>query len=223
MIKHSENQPQQTYEVKKHQKPRYKKDALVPVDFGKESRKDPKYKTELCMTFANSGFCAYGNKCRFAHGKEDLFFKEVTHPKYRKSDCLTFHTTGACTYGTRCHFRHLPKPHLSQVNRSYYSWQLATVGESLQMNSRRLPIFQSCTKRNHLDFLKLNSIPLSSHWECNSLTSTASLCSGSNAASLTLSPIRQMPFNNIDNGGKNMQMLWNILCNKGLVGQQLEF
>jgi hypothetical protein len=30
---------------------------------------DPTYKTELCITFISTGFCIYGNRCRFAHGK----------------------------------------------------------------------------------------------------------------------------------------------------------
>lgn len=28
-----------------------------------------KYKTELCRTFEEKGACPYGQKCRFAHGK----------------------------------------------------------------------------------------------------------------------------------------------------------
>lgn len=27
-----------------------------------------KYKTELCKTFSEKGYCPYGRKCRFAHG-----------------------------------------------------------------------------------------------------------------------------------------------------------
>lgn len=31
-----------------------------------------KHKTELCNTFSELGYCNYGDKCRFAHGKEEL-------------------------------------------------------------------------------------------------------------------------------------------------------
>ncbi|KNA12071.1 hypothetical protein SOVF_129220 isoform A [Spinacia oleracea] len=30
------------------------------------------YKTELCMSWENSGVCHYGHKCQFAHGKEEV-------------------------------------------------------------------------------------------------------------------------------------------------------
>ena len=45
-----------------------KKYALI-----RENLIDPKYKTELCKTFSDTGICPYGDKCRFAHGKEELF------------------------------------------------------------------------------------------------------------------------------------------------------
>lgn len=31
-----------------------------------------KHKTELCKTFSELGYCNYGQKCRFAHGKHEL-------------------------------------------------------------------------------------------------------------------------------------------------------
>ncbi|KAL9242051.1 hypothetical protein vseg_016094 [Gypsophila vaccaria] len=30
------------------------------------------YKTELCKSWEDSGYCRYGSKCQFAHGKEEL-------------------------------------------------------------------------------------------------------------------------------------------------------
>ena len=54
---------------------RMKKNAREPVDIYKEKDCDPKYKTELCKTYEDSGFCPYGNKCRFAHGRKELFEK----------------------------------------------------------------------------------------------------------------------------------------------------
>ncbi|KAL2930063.1 mRNA decay activator protein ZFP36L2-A [Bienertia sinuspersici] len=30
------------------------------------------YKTEICMSWENTGSCRYGHKCQFAHGKEEL-------------------------------------------------------------------------------------------------------------------------------------------------------
>ena len=42
-----------------------------------------KYKTELCKKFQSTGFCPYGNKCRFAHGKEELITK-IQNANYKK-------------------------------------------------------------------------------------------------------------------------------------------
>jgi len=66
---------------------------------------DTRYKTELCRQFVENGECKYGDKCQFAHGKEDL--KHVNrHPKYKTNFCKTFHSKGFCPYGPRCHFIH---------------------------------------------------------------------------------------------------------------------
>lgn len=64
-----------------------------------------RYKTELCRPFEESGFCRYGNRCQFAHGKQELRTVD-RHPKYKTQLCKTFHTTGLCRYGKRCHFIH---------------------------------------------------------------------------------------------------------------------
>eukprot|EP01105_Mastigella_eilhardi_P021460 TRINITY_DN5193_c1_g2_i1.p1 TRINITY_DN5193_c1_g2~~TRINITY_DN5193_c1_g2_i1.p1 ORF type:complete len:203 (-),score=47.91 TRINITY_DN5193_c1_g2_i1:80-688(-) len=64
------------------------------------------YKTELCRSFMEAGTCAYGAKCQFAHGLEEL--RPVPrHPLYKTEVCKTFHTIGTCRYGTRCRFIHL--------------------------------------------------------------------------------------------------------------------
>ena len=50
-----------------------KKKSNEKVDVLYERLLDPKYKTEICRKFEESRFCPYGNKCRFAHGKKDVF------------------------------------------------------------------------------------------------------------------------------------------------------
>ncbi len=135
-----------TKENTKSGKNKYKKDALEPVDYEFEFKVDPKFKTELCKTFSDTGFCAYGNKCRFAHGKDELFDRMASHPKYRKSDCLTFHTEGFCNYGPRCHFRHNESISYDKVTRSYFYWKLQAAPVSNSHNYKRLPIFEACTK-----------------------------------------------------------------------------
>lgn len=67
------------------------------------------YKTELCRSFEETGSCRYGNKCQFAHGKEELR-PVARHPKYKTEVCRTFTTHGTCPYGTRCRFIHYYSP-----------------------------------------------------------------------------------------------------------------
>ena len=115
----------------KSNKKKYKKNALEYIDLNMEKKKDPKYKTEVCLTFSENGFCPYGNLCRFAHGKNQLFQKDWNHPNYKKKDCLTFHLYSYCNYGARCHFRHCYE--FNKIPRSYY---------------RLLLMIYSCEKEN---------------------------------------------------------------------------
>jgi len=63
------------------------------------------YKTELCLSWAETGACRYGGKCQFAHGKQELR-PVLRHPKYKTEVCKTFSNTGHCPYGKRCRFVH---------------------------------------------------------------------------------------------------------------------
>jgi len=74
-------------------------------DRGPVTTTSPRYKTELCRTYAEHGACRYGDKCQFAHGHDDLR-AVARHPKYKTDLCRTYHTTGLCPYGPRCHFIH---------------------------------------------------------------------------------------------------------------------
>lgn len=75
------------------------------VSSASSSSSSSRYKTELCRSFNESGFCKYGGKCQFAHGAEEL--RDLNrHPKYKTEPCRTFHTIGFCPYGVRCHFVH---------------------------------------------------------------------------------------------------------------------
>ncbi|KAE8607231.1 hypothetical protein XENTR_v10011087 [Xenopus tropicalis] len=67
-----------------------------------------RYKTELCTRYAESGFCAYRNRCQFAHGLSELR-PPVQHPKYKTELCRSFHVLGTCNYGLRCLFIHSPQ------------------------------------------------------------------------------------------------------------------
>ena len=132
------------------------KNAIIKNIIEIENKFDPKYKTELCQKFQNTGKCPYGYKCRFAHGKGELISK---HPiaNYKKIECKTFYKTGYCPYGSRCNFRHFQKK-FSKLNISYFYLRLYllklnnnTASENLfnlkgsKLINGRLPVFETIT------------------------------------------------------------------------------
>ena len=121
-----------------------KKNALDPVDFEEEKRKDPKYKTELCKSFLENGFCVYGNKCRFAHGKNELMTKS-SGTNYKKKPCKSFIETGFCPYGSRCNFKHDERS-LEEIVLPYYF--VNTFIKNTIPPGKRLKIFEEITEHN---------------------------------------------------------------------------
>lgn len=121
-----------------------KKNAMDPVDFEEERRKDPKYKTELCKKWVETNFCAYGNKCRFAHGKHELVNKTQSN-NYKKKLCKSFQETGFCPYGSRCNFKHDERK-LNEINLPYFFVNLFIKNEI--HSGKRLKIFEEITSDN---------------------------------------------------------------------------
>ena len=125
-----------------------------------EKKKDPKYKTELCKTFTETGKCPYGYKCRFAHGKEELLSKLI-NSNYKKKDCKTFSEIGFCPYGSRCSFRHDERT-INDIHLPFYYINTFIYCKPL---NRRLSVFENITCDYYRD--NLNGI-------FNSSTSTIS-------------------------------------------------
>ena len=96
------------------------------VDLVKENQSDKKFKTELCKGFSENGFCGYGTKCRFAHGKDELFQKPVQAKKYKQKECTSFFNDMYCCYGPRCHFKHSTES-LKEMERSFYTLKLEQI------------------------------------------------------------------------------------------------
>ncbi len=71
----------------------------------KQTNNPNRYKTELCRPYQEYGHCRYGDKCQFAHGRQDMRVP-LRHPRYKTEFCRTFHSQGYCPYGARCHFVH---------------------------------------------------------------------------------------------------------------------
>lgn len=65
------------------------------------------YKTEMCRSHTEMGYCRYGDKCQFAHSESELRYVQ-RHPKYKTETCKTFWEEGSCPYGKRCCFIHIP-------------------------------------------------------------------------------------------------------------------
>ena len=102
---------------------KHKKNAFENVNILEEFHKDPKYKTEMCKSWQSKTLCVYGNKCRFAHGRHELFDKSAVNKKFKQKQCLSFYKFGYCLYGSRCHFKHNDTV-LREINRSFYSYLL---------------------------------------------------------------------------------------------------
>jgi hypothetical protein len=65
-----------------------------------------KYKTEMCKNWELRGRCKFGDKCCFAHGRDELKAKVLTHVKYKTKPCKQYHQSGYCPYGQRCQYLH---------------------------------------------------------------------------------------------------------------------
>jgi hypothetical protein len=73
------------------------------------------YKSEMCKAFVELGTCKFGDRCQFAHTKEEL--RNVPRSdKYKTRKCKKFFEDGICPYGSRCSFLHTePSPQSSSA------------------------------------------------------------------------------------------------------------
>ena len=102
-----------------------------------QSNGKDRYKTEMCRSWDEYGYCRYGDKCQFAHGEHEL--REVTrHHKYKSELCNNYHYEGTCMYGIRCCFIHKVSP--EDIGRAL-SQNIDVV--SLRNLSKRLAVFES--------------------------------------------------------------------------------
>ena len=106
---------------------------------------DPKYKTELCKKFSDTGMCPYGSKCRFAHGKGELISK-MLNSNYKKKPCKTFNENGFCPYGSRCSFKHSERS-LREVKLPFY-YVNVYIKNTIEPTHKRLTIFESIINSN---------------------------------------------------------------------------
>jgi len=156
---------------------RLKKNALEEVNFEQENKKDPKFKTELCKTFEAKGFCVYGNKCRFAHGRQEIFDRANENTKYKQKQCNSFYKNFYCVYGPRCHFIHDEKK-LNLIPRSYYSYLLQTYHLETQFRTNSISNFNNPFQL--FSYVNLNSdFPTANTYESPDISNLKSKSSSS--------------------------------------------
>ena len=127
------------------------KKKLSKAIMEEEKKRDPKYKTELCKTYSETGECPYGRKCRFAHGKEELFLKD-NGINYKKIECKSFSELGFCTYGSRCSFKHDERK-INNFKMPFYYVKLF-IFHNLKPMKNRLRIFEEIINNNDKDINK---------------------------------------------------------------------
>lgn len=132
----------------KKKKLKLKKNALDKVDFEEEKKNDPKYKTELCKSFMENNFCQYGNKCRFAHGEDELVIKDKIS-NYKKKLCKSFFNDGFCPYGIRCNFQHDQRKY-TEIKLPFYFINLLIYRKPKLNTGKRLKIFEEITNTENV-------------------------------------------------------------------------
>ena len=118
-----------------------------------------KYRTELCKFYEAKGVCPFGDKCAYAHGKENLRSKVTNTTAYRTKKCTQFFEKGYCPYGNRCQFAHQLKTNI--INNPYdekmpYTKILEIMSkvENIEnikklVDKPRLPIFKEMCKESN--------------------------------------------------------------------------
>ncbi len=65
-----------------------------------------RFRTSMCSTYMEKGFCARGNACAYAHSVEQMLAAQANDPKYKSMLCDNWKTKGSCERGKGCAFAH---------------------------------------------------------------------------------------------------------------------
>ena len=155
---------------KKSTKKTFQKENKNKIPFKGEAKDFKiKYKTELCKYYEINGYCKYGDKCAYAHGKENLRSKVTNTTDYRTKKCSKFFEQGYCPYGNRCQFAHQLKSNI--INNPYdksmsYSKILETISKLENVGNikkliekPRLPVFKEiCDNKEKIQSRLLEDI-----------------------------------------------------------------
>lgn len=106
-----------------------------------------KYKTEICKNW-EAGFCEFGDKCVFAHGRMEIREKSY----YKTKRCRQFFESGYCMFGNKCLFQHLEGyPSSVELDDNQNSIITSNQCENSNKSSAykpRLPVFQQICQNN---------------------------------------------------------------------------
>lgn len=82
-----------------------------------------KYKTKLCIHFAETRTCFYGAKCHYAHGRGELRIapgrngdSPPVHPRHKTTLCKNQFLYSSCQFGARCMFIHREDPEYAELH-----------------------------------------------------------------------------------------------------------
>ena len=100
-----------------------------------------RYKTEICKNW-EAGFCEFGEKCAFAHGRQEIREKS----SYKTKKCKQFFENGYCMFGNKCIFQHVED--YSNGIKSFNNFDNTSSSrnhennQSISNTKQRLPVFQ---------------------------------------------------------------------------------
>ena len=165
-----ESTPKKNNAKKNNNKKTFQKANKNKIPFKGEAKDFKiKYKTELCKYYEINGYCKYGDKCAYAHGKENLRSKVTNTTAYRTKKCQQFFEQGYCPYGNRCQFAHQLKSNI--INNPYdkgmsYGKILETISklenvENIKklIEKPRLPVFKDiCENKQNVQSRLLEDI-----------------------------------------------------------------
>ena len=148
------------------------KELLVMIN---EHLRDPKYKTEICNKWKLHGLCVYSNKCRFAHGPEELMNKVVYDMRLKQLSqievkCNSFFEKGICLHGKNCTSSHDKRLSYKHSDLEYTLMLLLNNPDNTfpKGNNNRLSVFENFVSKN-LELKKFSTLDSDKH---NSLNST---------------------------------------------------
>ncbi|MBI28480.1 MAG: hypothetical protein CMI95_01135 [Pelagibacteraceae bacterium] len=84
-------------QFKKKNQPKETDKEIIPNEWHKRKSKDnPRYKTQLCSHWINTGECRYGSRCVFAHGETELRNQEKNKKYSPPPPIIVSKCNGSC-------------------------------------------------------------------------------------------------------------------------------